>query len=980
MSLKDCFAQAYRQNVISKDEFDAFTKRLDDLSQTMPQHEIKAQMVKELEIEAAERKRRALLFEDRRVAILDVLQRYRTATGQSDILEAWEILHETYGEKGGSFVQSAENLRGVIAAEYAGRMTQVMQEFKRGAITGDLRRTMNKQTRDRMTNFVAEVFGENTGDDVAKALAKAWTETAEAMRQRFNEAGGGIGKLDYGYLPQGHNQEALINYKRQPWIDYMMRDGVLDRERTVNPITKRRLSDRELRESLGVIWDRITTDGWIDREVTGAPMGRGAIWSQHADHRFLHFKNGKAWLQYARDFGTSTDPFHAMMGHIDIMARDIAHMEVFGPNPQMMRTWMRNWLQQQSATVRSVDVVIGEQKAKLKDLASRVSRPNPEYVRIADRIGEIHVELAAIRRKHTPQLGGKPSKANKAKLEALDTELFDLERELSGFLNNSNRLGDDLGAPVQMNDGNPTRPMFIEDAKVKAEMEALFDEMRHPVDFPDRDRPGDALRMSLDRADGMWKIMRGSGNMPINSKWADRLATVRNVLTASALDGAFLTSLSDAATAQDQLLRFGRGFAKSNSANLIGKALREALFKTTREEAARAWLGWDSAMHGFQQRSRFAGGIDTRGWSGYVADRVLTTTLLSPWTQGMKHVVGTAIFSEFADLRGLAWGKLPAAQKTVLAKNGFDAASWDAIRAVPITEVRDGIGWLEPNAIEATAGREMAERYVMMVHRMTRIAVVEGTVRSRSVVMADPPGTFSGEMMRAFMQFKSYPFALLMLYTNRIAREVATGSANGGRVNTIGYFAAMVVTGTLLGAVSIQLRQMSQGKDPKKMLDENMGIDPYFWLEALLKSAGLGIYGDIIKSGTTRTGKGLGEITAGPAIGFGTDVMRLAGEATVTPVQMAIAKAQGKRPPESKLGRQLARVGKQVAPSHWAIDVAVQRWIWDWLQKEIDRDGYKALHEQMTRNRRVWGQDYTWQPGQPMPERLPDLGRAFATR
>lgn len=961
MSLKDCFAQAYRQNVISKDEFDAFVQRLDDLAQTMPEHEIKAQMVKELEIEAAERKRRALLFEEFRVAIIAILKNYRNAMGQSDILEAWELMNETFGEKGGTFIKSAANLHGVIAAEYAGQMTQVMQEFKRGAITGDLRRTTNKQTRDRMENFVAEVFGENTGDDVAKALAKAWTETAEAMRQRFNEAGGGIGKLDYGYLPQGHSQMALINYERQPWIDYMMRDGVLDRERTVNPITKRRLSDRELRESLGVIWDRITTDGWIDREVTGAPMGRGAIWSQHADHRFLHFKNGKAWLQYARDFGTSTDPFHAMMGHIDIMARDIAHMEVFGPNPQMMRTYMRNWLQQQSATVRSVDVVIGEQKAKLISLKSRLSAPNPEYDRITDRIGEIHTELAAIRRKHTPQLGGKPSKANKAKLEALDTELFDLEQSMQPY-----RTGE--------------KPTTIEDAKVKAEMEALFDEMRHPVDFPDRERPGDALRMTLDRADAMWKIMRGSGNMPVNSKWADRLATMRNVLTASALDGAFLTSLSDAATAQDQLLRFGRGFAKSNSANLMGKALREALFKTTREEAARAWLGWDSAMHGFQQRSRFAGGIDTRGWSGYIADRVLTTTLLSPWTQGMKHVVGTAIFSEFADLRGLAWDKLPAAQKMVLAKNGFDAASWDAIRAAPITEVRDGVGWLEPNAIMETAGREMAERYVMMVHRMTRMAVVEGTVRSRSVVMADPPGTFSGEMMRAFMQFKGYPFALLMLHTNRVAREVATGSANGGRVNTIGYFAAMVVTGTLLGAVSIQLRQMSQGKDPKKMLDENLGLAPYFWLEALLKSAGLGIYGDIIKSGTTKTGKGLGEITAGPMIGFGTDVMRLVGEATLTPAQMAIAKAQGKRPPESKFGRQLARVGKQVAPSHWAIDIAVQRWIWDWLQKEIDRDGYKALHEQMIRNRRVWGQDYTWQPGQPMPERLPDLGRAFATR
>lgn len=958
MSLKDCFAQALKQGVITKDEHDAFAKRLDEIAQTMPAHEVKAQMVKELEIEAAERKRRAVLFEDRRVAILDTLNKYRNARGEGDLLEAWEVLHETYGERGGAFVQSAENLRGVIVAEYAGRLTALMQEFKRGAITGDLRRTLNKQTRAMMTDFVAEVFGENTGNDVAKGLAKAWTDTAEAMRQRFNEAGGGIGKLDYGYLPQGHSREALESHGRDPWITYMMREGVLNRERTVNPITKRKLSDSELREALGVIWDRITTDGWIDREVSGAPMGKGAIWSQHADHRFLHFKDAKAWLSYAKGFGTSTDPFHAMMSHIEVMGRDIAHMEVFGPNPNMMRTWMTNWLRAQAGQVRSFDIVIGEQSAKLKGLTERLSAPNPEYTKIADRIGEIHTELMAIRRKHTPQLGGKPSKANKAKLEALDAELFDREQEILPYRNGE-------------------KPTTIEDTKVKAEMEALFDEMRQPVDFPDRERPGDAVNGTINRADAMWRIMRGSGNLPVNTKWADRLAGMRNILTASALDGAFLTSLSDASTAQDRLLRLGVGMSKANAITLVGKALREAVSKTTRQEASRAWLGWDSAMHGFQQSSRMMGRIDTRGWTGYVADRVLTTTLLSPWTQGMKHVVGSAIYGEYADLRGLAWDKLPQAQRFVLDKNGFDAQSWDAIRAAPINEVRDGVGWLEPNGIEQVAGRELAERYSMMVHRMIRQAVVEGTVKSRSIIMADPPGTLSGEMMRAFMQFKGYPLALIMLHTNRVAREVATGSANGGRISTIGYFAAMVITGTMLGAVSMQLRQMSQGKDPKKMTDDALGLSPYFWLEALLKSTGFGIYGDIVKSGTTATGKGLGEITAGPLIGFGTDVMRLGAEATLVPAQKVIAAAQGKRQPEWHLGKRAVRVGKQIAPSHWAIDIAVQRWIWDWLQKEIDADGYRALRADIARTRKVHGQDYAWPPGEMMPQRLPSLGAAI---
>src|SRR5690606_22468047 len=85
-----------------------------------------------------------------------------------------------------------------------------------------------------------------------------------------------------------------------------------------NHVTGRKLSDAELREALEQSYERIISEGWIDREPSGTPVGRGALWSQHSDHRFIHFKDGAAWRQYAKDFG-NPDPYAAMMGHISTM-------------------------------------------------------------------------------------------------------------------------------------------------------------------------------------------------------------------------------------------------------------------------------------------------------------------------------------------------------------------------------------------------------------------------------------------------------------------------------------------------------------------------------------------------------------------------------------------------------------------------------------------------------------------------------------
>lgn len=69
-------------------------------------------------------------------------------------------------------------------------------------------------TRDMAVEIHANGKG-GTGNADAIAAAKAWNENVtEPMRQRFNAAGGSVGKLDYGYMPTMWEPELVLKAGR----------------------------------------------------------------------------------------------------------------------------------------------------------------------------------------------------------------------------------------------------------------------------------------------------------------------------------------------------------------------------------------------------------------------------------------------------------------------------------------------------------------------------------------------------------------------------------------------------------------------------------------------------------------------------------------------------------------------------------------------------------------------------------------------
>lgn len=189
----------------------------------------------------------------------------------------------------------------------------------------------------QLADIVREAFGEATGNLNARELADAWGRTADMLRQRFNAAGGDIGKLEKWGLPQTHDSRAVRAAGYEAW-----RAEILPRlslEKMIDQRTGRAFTPQSLELALRDVFETIRSDGWKDRAPGG--MGSGALANRRGDARFLIFKSADDWMAYADTFGAGS-AFDAMMGHIDGMSRDVAMLEVLGPNPGNTVEWMKD--------------------------------------------------------------------------------------------------------------------------------------------------------------------------------------------------------------------------------------------------------------------------------------------------------------------------------------------------------------------------------------------------------------------------------------------------------------------------------------------------------------------------------------------------------------------------------------------------------------------------------------------------------------
>ncbi|MFG1300370.1 hypothetical protein V5F49_11305 [Xanthobacter sp. V3C-3] len=345
MSFRDCLINAVKAKELSQEEADQLNAAYENIragkrarmGDAAADVAARDELAARLTAEAAEKQRRAALTQAVTDRLREDLTGFRLPNGKADIAEAAIRVVENYGRTGYSSVLGrAKAIIGMAHAEMEG----LLAEFGRTAVTGA------RKNKARLDNVVRELFGEGTGDAAARELASAWKTVSEGLRERFNAAGGAIAELKDWGLPQGHDRLAMMRGGKERWKAFVL--PRLDPARMVNALTGEPMDAAEVPAALDHVWDSVIEQGWNTREPSRTPFGMGALASQKQDHRFLVFRNADAWLEYAREFGHG-DPFATMMAHINVMARDIAALEVLGPNPSATMEWMRQVIRQEAA-------------------------------------------------------------------------------------------------------------------------------------------------------------------------------------------------------------------------------------------------------------------------------------------------------------------------------------------------------------------------------------------------------------------------------------------------------------------------------------------------------------------------------------------------------------------------------------------------------------------------------------------------------
>lgn len=456
------------------------------------------------------------------------------------------------------------------------------------------------------------------------------------------------------------------------------------------------------------------------------------------------------------------------------------------------------------------------------------------------------------------------------------------------------------------------------------------------------------------KARAMLDLHSGAAQAPVDSMLANFLAGTRSVLVSAQLGSAAISAVTDVGFQAAAARKIGIDPGK-----VISRLGRELVGDPA--NAARKGLIADQLSNVGAAQARYMGEVFTPETAARLSDFVMRASGLTRWTDAGRHAFQLEFMGLLADNAGRAWDDMASPLRLVLERKGFTAADWDVIRATELHE-ESGATFLIPHELRHRADLEegqaddLALRLMSVIHEQTEFAVPSASIEGQAMFLDQTrPGTFAGELMRSGLMYKSFGMSLLYNQTRRLMSQ-------DGPWNKIGYFAAMGSLLTVMGAVSLQMKELVKGRDPRPM-DSSAFVGA-----AVLQGGGLGIFGDFLASEENRFGGGIAATLAGPVVGAASDLTKL-----------GITAARAPFGGDGNLGREATNLLRYNTPvtGIWYWSTAFQRLMFDNLQRMADPEAERAWRQAARRRSREYGNAAWWRPGAALPERGPDLSSAF---
>lgn len=461
-----------------------------------------------------------------------------------------------------------------------------------------------------------------------------------------------------------------------------------------------------------------------------------------------------------------------------------------------------------------------------------------------------------------------------------------------------------------------------------------------------------------------WGLVNGELSTPASARVSEVAQAVRAIETAGKLQQTLISSLTDAHT-----IAVTAGVNKLPYFQLLSD-IRAAAFDGETKDFL--------TMHGIIAESlagelnRISGDLLNPSLAGKLANSTMKVSLLQGWTDGLRRGFSLSMMGALGKMAQTPWDHLYNYDRTRLEHAGFTAEDWGLLNQVTPTSYR-GREFLTPESIHETGSARSAEvvqKVLAFINNEGETAVLNPDLATRGVTTWGlKAGTVPGELARAVMQFKAFPIALISRHWRRML-SLPTGFEKGQPLlaNRYVYASSFFLSAMLLGAIVTQVKQLMQGKDPI-----DMGR-PKFWMQAASQGGGLAFVGDMLlqdpNSQFGSPGANALKSLSGPSLGAAVDLIYGMGIAN------AYKAAEG-RPTD--VGAQAINFVRSHMPfvNLWYLKSAIDHGFMNAVQENLS-PGY--LGRQQAKAAKEWGQSFYWAPQDALPQRAPDLSRAFSGR
>ena len=282
------------------------------------------------------------------------------------------------------------------------------------------------------------------------------------------------------------------------------------------------------------------------------------------------------------------------------------------------------------------------------------------------------------------------------------------------------------------------------------------------------------------------------------------------------------------------------------------------------------------------------------------------------WNNSQKTGIARMLASDLAVYSNRSFDKVPPKTQRLLGLYDIDGDDWKVFSEL-VEKAQDGRDYVIPDKVDELSNdvvdtlirnkegtlnitdklrqdfRDKFRTKISMYYADSAdVAIPTPGARERAIMnQGHPRGTVMGEAIRMIMQLKGFPITYI---TKGLSRQKATAGYYG--------VAKMMVGSTVMGYLSIALKDVLKGREPRDVFLGDGEFNTKLLKQAFLQGGGAGIYGDFIFNEYNRYGRSFQETLLGPTAGALDDVAKMLGKLSEgdIPTQKALSFAMQNTP------------------------------------------------------------------------------------